>query len=112
MSSEALKVLFQQRPAGTSDVLAYTVPASTEAICLVRVTNTTASSATFRVAITTDGAVPAAADGDFIAYDVVCVPGDVIDIGGISLDAADRIYIRTGTADSLSFAVMGVEVTD
>lgn len=112
MASENLKLRAHSRPSVTTDELLYTVTASSEGVYLVRVTNTTSSSAKFRVATTDDGAVPAVADGDFDAYDIVCVPGNVIDVGGLTLEATDRIYVRTDTANSLSFKVYGPEVVD
>jgi hypothetical protein len=111
MATEALKILAQMQPGDTADNLLYTVPASTEVVAQIRVSNNTANQRTYRIGLTNTGATPVLANGEYQAYDTPIPSGDVHVHSGITLDAADRIYAQSDAASSLSFGVFGTEVT-
>ena len=89
----------------------YTVPSATETVVsTVVIANRSASSATFRLAIRTDG--DAISNKHYIAYDVPVAANDSTTLTlGITMVATDVISVSAGTADALSINAFGAEVT-
>ena len=103
------KVLGQSNPAATTSTALYTVPAATECvISTINVCNQSATDATFRLAVSVNGAALAAKD--YLIYDAT-VRGNGIQAFtmGITMDATDvlRIYASSAT---LSFSAFGSEI--
>lgn len=106
--ADALKVLGQVAPATTADAVLYTVPAVTAAtISSVVICNTTASAATFRLAL---GVTTTAANCLYFDVSIPAYNTFVTTIG-MTLEAARTLNIKTGTANALTFTAFGVEVT-
>lgn len=103
------KVLGQSNPAATTSTALYTVPAATQAIIsTLTVCNQSATSATFRISISVNGAALSAKE--YIAYDTT-VGGNGIQSFtlGLSLGAADVVRIYASSA-TLSFSAFGTEI--
>lgn len=107
----AYKVLGQSAPADTNNADLYTVPSSTQAvISTISVTNDTSSSATFRIYIRKDGASAAAVNT--LYYDTPLAGNSTLMItAGLTLDAADVVTVRSGTANAITFQAFGSEVS-
>jgi hypothetical protein len=109
MATSVYKILGQVAPNATTETDLYTVPASTETIVsTINVCNRSGTDATFRIAISANGA--ATANKDYLAYDVVC-PGNGVNAFtlGITIDASDKIKVYASTAN-LSFNAFGTEI--
>lgn len=105
------KVLGQSAPADTNNANVYTVPSATNAvISTVVIANTSNVTATARIFVRPDGAT--AATSNAIMYDT-SFPGksSTALTLGITLDAADVITVRSGTANALTFSVFGSEIS-
>lgn len=105
------KTLGQQAPTTTNNVDVYTVPATTEAIVSsILICNTTSTAATFRIFQRIDG--NAAGTANAIAYDQ-SIPGNSTTSieSKITMNAADVLTVRSGTANALTFTVNGSEIT-
>lgn len=86
--------------AGSTLYTPYTVPASTKVIGQILVANTsTTNNRTFRLAIVSGGGTAIAED--YLAYDITLVPGEIWQVTGLTLNAADEIKVR-GDASSSS----------
>ena len=104
------KVLGQSNPAATTSTALYTVPAATQAIIsTLTVSNQAATSATFRISVSVNGATLSAKE--YIAYDT-SISGNGIQALtlGLSLGAADVVRIYASTAN-LSFSAFGTEIS-
>jgi len=103
------KVLGQSYPAATTPTDLYTVGAGKSVILsTLSVCNTSASAATFRVAIRPAG--EALANKHYIAYGATVTPNDTNFITvGITLAATDVITVYS-SAQSLVFNVFGTEI--
>lgn len=104
------KVLGQQSPSATTATTLYTVPALTSAICsTITVANTTASNATFRIAIRPAGA--ALATQHYVAYDVTVGAYDTTALTlGITLATTDVITVYASTT-GIVFNAYGSEIS-
>ena len=108
--ANTLKVLSQTNPLAATLTDSYTVPGATSAaISSIMVCNRSGTATTFRLSL----AVAGAADNNiqYIAYDVPISGNDTIAFTvGVTLAATDvvRVYATLAT---LSFNVLGVEVT-
>ena len=102
------KVLGQQAPAATTEVVLYTVPASTAAESTgFGVANRGASELTFRMGISVGGGV--LANVDYVFYDVKVPAGDAFaDSRAYTLAATDEVRVRASTADA-TFYLLGKE---
>jgi len=95
------------RPANTTEVELYVVPASTEIDAVFYICNQDTSDRTFRVAFCTAGHGDVAADGDdFVFYDKPILANDTQTLS-ISGEATTTIRVRASIADKLSFVLMG-----
>lgn len=108
--SLTLKRLGAGRPTDTNNLSIYTVAASTTAhIHSLIICNTTTSDATARVFLTPTGGT--ADQTTAILYDYI-VPANqsfTLAVHQI-LAAAGQIYVRTGTANALTFTASGEEI--
>jgi len=102
------KVLAQQATT-TGLVSMYTVPASTETIISsIVVCNVSASDRTYRITVQPNNAT--LAQKHYIAYDVTSKANTTTAYTlGITLDAADQVYILGSTTD-LSISLFGSEI--
>lgn len=103
------KILGQAAPSATTETDLYTVPAATEAIIsTLTVANRGTSDASFRIAISANGA--ATANKDYIAYDVLVSGNGIYTFTlGLTLDATDKVKVYASTAN-LSFCAFGTEM--
>jgi len=105
------KILGQSRPANTSNADLYTVPASTETIVsTLTVSNVTASAATIRIFVVPSSG--SASEANALVYDpsleARTIQGFTI---GLTLSAGDKIVVRSGTANSVTFQAFGQEIS-
>lgn len=109
MATATYKVLGQSAPSATTETDLYTVPASTETIVsTIVVCNRGTSGATFRVAVSANGA--ATANKDYIFYDASIGANTTATFTiGVTVDATDKIKVYASTAN-LSFNLFGSEI--
>jgi hypothetical protein len=109
MATTTYKILGQSAPSATTSTDLYTVPASTETIVSsLVVTNRAATSATYRLSVSANGA--ALANEQYLVYDATINGNDVVALSlGITLDATDKIRVYASTAN-LSFNAFGTEI--
>jgi hypothetical protein len=103
------KVLGQSNPAATTLTTLYTVPAATETVVsTITVTNRSASTITFRIAIRPNGA--SIADSQYLAYNTSLIANSTMAFTlGITLDATDVISVYASTTDA-TFQAFGSEI--
>jgi len=93
----------------------YTVPASTEVVGQVIVTNTsTSNNRTFRLAVISGGGATSAAD--YLAYDIALVPGESWVVAGLTLAATDVLRVEsdatsTTAGTGIVFQLYGETIT-
>lgn len=103
------KVLGQQAPAAETDTALYTVPAATNTVVSTLSVCNRGVSTTFRVSVRPNAAT--LANEHYIVYDNYINAGDSVFLTlGITMDAADVVTVRAGTAD-MSFSLFGSEIT-
>ena len=104
------KVLGQSAPSATTDTTLYTVPAATQTVVsTIVVSNRSATSASYRIAVRPAGA--GISNQHYLAYDVAVGGGDSTTLTlGITLGATDVITVRASTAD-MSFSAFGSEIS-
>lgn len=104
------KVLGQSNPAATTATTLYTVPSATQAVVsTITVANTSASSATYRIAIRPAGA--SLATVHYNAYDVTVAANDTTALTlGITLATTDVITVYASTS-ALVFHAYGSEIS-
>ncbi len=103
------KVLGQSNPAATTLTTLYTVPAATQAIVsTIAVTNLSASSITYRIAVRPAGA--AISNSHYIAYDTTLTANNSTMITiGVTLGATDVISIYA-SSNAVNFSAFGTEI--
>ena len=108
--AETHKALGQSNPSATTATALYTVPSATQAIVsTLAICNTSATAATYRVAIRVGGA--ALATAQYLACDVSLAGNDSTLLTlGIALGAGDIVSVYASTAN-LAFTATGVEIT-
>ncbi len=89
----------------TNDTLIYTVPAGKQATVAINVI-ARFNNPTVRIATTTGGAP---ANADWLEYDTALSVGTRIVLEGITMDAAQRVYVRASNANEVTAKVYGVE---
>lgn len=95
------------KPANTTEVQLYAVPANNQLDGVLRICNQTATTYTYRVAHTTAGHGDVAADSDdWLAYDTE-IPANFTHEISIHAGATETIRVRSGNADSISFHLSG-----
>jgi len=106
----AYKVLGQSNPSATTNTTLYTCPAATETvISTITVTNQSASSGTYRIAVRPNGAT--LATEHYIVYEATASANSVTAYTlGITIDASDVITVRASSAD-FSFNAFGSEIS-
>lgn len=93
----------------------YVVPASTEVVGQVIVSNQSANNnRSFRLAFVSGGG--AAAPEDFLAYDVTLTPGELWAVTGVTLTATDEIRVQsdatsTAAGNGIVFHFYGEKIT-
>lgn len=109
MATTTYKILGQSAPSATTSTDLYTVPAATETIVSsLVISNRAASSSTYRVSISSNGA--ALANEQYLVYDATINANDTIALSlGITLDATDKIRVYASSAN-LSFNAFGTEI--
>jgi hypothetical protein len=105
-----LKILGQSKPAATTLVALYTVPAATTAVCSsIVICNQNANLTTFRVSVAVNGAGDTPAQ--YLYYDVTIAGYDTfIATIGISLGAGDVVRVYNEDA-YCSFNLFGQEIS-
>jgi hypothetical protein len=105
----AYKVLGQVAPSATTETDLYTVPAATQTVVsTLVVANRAATSATYRISVSVDGA--ATATKDYLVYDATINANSTVALTlGITADATDKIRVYASTAN-LSFSTFGSEL--
>ena len=103
------KILGQSAPSATTETDLYTVPAATQVIVsTITVANRSSTSATFRIAVCSNGA--ATANKDYIAYDLSIAGNGILSFTlGLTIDSTDKIKVYASTAN-LSFGAFGTEI--
>jgi len=109
MATTVYKVLGQIAPSATTETDLYTVPAATETILSsLVVANRAATSATYRISVSVNGA--ATATKDYLVYDAVINANSTTALTlGITIDATDKVRVYGSTAN-LSFSAFGSEI--
>ncbi len=104
------KVLSQDNPSAATLTLAYTVPGSTSSLLSsIVVANRSSVSTAFRISI----AVASEADDNkqYLYYDHVAYGNETfVATIGITLAATDEVWVY-GTLATLSFTLLGIEIT-
>jgi hypothetical protein len=109
MATTVYKVLGQIAPSATTETDLYTVPAATETILSsLVVANRAATSATYRISVSVNGA--ATATKDYLVYDAIINANSTVALTlGITIDATDKVRVYGSTAN-LSFSAFGSEI--
>ena len=109
--ASAYKILGQSAPADTNNADLITVGTGKQQIVSTLViATTTATAATARVFARIGGAAAAASNA--IVYDTSIAANSTTALTlGITLDATDKLTIRTGTANALTFTAFGSEIS-
>lgn len=94
---------------GTGDTL-YTVPSATAAVVsTIAICNTAATSATYRIAISTTTSFVAAG---YIIYGATVAANDTVFLTcGFTLDATNKYLLTSASASTVSFTVYGSEIS-
>lgn len=104
------KQLAQDNPGNTSTQTFYTVPALTTTVGItIRVTNVTATMATFRIYHPPSGTSWAV--GNAVAYDVEVQAGESRQVSIPVATTAQNIGIEQGTLSACTFTAYGTEKT-
>jgi hypothetical protein len=105
------KILGQSRPANTSNADLYTVPASTETIVsTLTVSNVTGTDATIRIFVVPSGGT--ASEANALVYDPNLIARTIQAFTiGLTLRAGDKIIVRSGTANAITFQAFGQEIS-
>lgn len=109
MATTTYKILGQSAPSATTSTDLYTVPSATETIVSsITIANRSATSATYRVSVSANGA--ALANSQYLVYDATISGNETVALSlGITLDATDVIRVYASTAN-LSFNAFGTEI--
>jgi hypothetical protein len=100
--------LATSRPANTDEAALYLVPASTQIVGILRISNQDSAQRTYRVAHCSNTGT--AENSEFLIYDK---PIDAYDTHEISINAnaAEEIRIKASVADKLAFNLSGMKIT-
>lgn len=93
-----------------TNVVAYTVPASTFAVVSINICNRSATVRNIRIALTDDETTLAANLGRYIEYDAEVLANGVIERSGIVLDAGKKVVVFSNSTDC-SVTVYGIETS-
>ena len=94
---------------GTADTV-YTVPSATAAVVsTIAICNTAATSATYRIAISTTTSFVAAG---YIVYGATVAANDTVFLTcGFTLDATNKYLLASASASTVSFTAYGSEIS-
>ena len=108
--ADAPKILAQSNPAAATLTDIYTVPAVTSTvISTIIATNRSGDSTSFRISLAIAGA--ATSDEQFIVFDLPIAGNDVyMATIGATLETTDVVRVLA-TLATLSFTVLGIEIT-
>lgn len=111
MADTAKRMYGPAEPSTSNDTSVYTVPGSTTAIVRnIHVSNPTGSAATLTISVGNPGSTATSADLFLEAFSIPA--GNTYDWSGfLVLAAAEKLYLKQGTANALTVIVSGVEVT-
>lgn len=101
----ATGILGQSAPAANTNTTVYTVPGATTATFNISVVNTGSASAAVTIALAATG-TPAASE--YIEFQTVLAPGQVLERGGLVMEATKRVVVNCSTANC-SVSVFGYE---
>jgi hypothetical protein len=107
------KVLAQETLTADTNEDIYSVPAGKSAvISTITIANTTASAATYRLAVTSSATAASAVTlAEHVAYDVAIASNDTVALTlGITAEAGKKLVARCNSA-SVAFNVFGSEVS-
>lgn len=107
----AYKVLGQQNPAATTLTTLYTSTSVETVVSTVTVANLAGSAATFRLLVQPSADVGAAANKQYLAYDVTVGATDTTTLTlGLTLASGDVLKIYASTA-TLAFNAFGSQIS-
>lgn len=105
----AYKVLGQSNPSASTETVAYTVPASTEAVVSTITVANQGTAGSFRVGVSVGGGALGAAD--YIYHDLAIEADDTFAATfGITLATTDEIRVEASNAN-MSFNIFGTEIS-
>ncbi|MDP1605647.1 MAG: hypothetical protein Q8L93_03230 [Rhodocyclaceae bacterium] len=90
-------LLASHRPAATTTVAAYTVPASRRATVNLALCNTGLAAARLRVAVTANNTAPPETAADWIEWDTALDPSAVLERTGIVLATGQTPWVHSTT---------------
>lgn len=99
------KILGQAAPAATTNTTVYTVPTSLSAVFNVSIVNTAGTPAAVRLAVS---ATTTPTSSEYLEYDTVLPPNEVLERGGIVADADKHVVVFSSIA-GVSVSVYGYE---
>jgi hypothetical protein len=93
--------------------LVYTSPSGYYSVFNVSITNTTTSSVTFRVAISTASTAGGVATAEYIEYDTVLQAKGVFERTGLVTSAASApyVWVQASVASGINVTVYGIETS-
>lgn len=94
---------------GTGNTTVYIVPSGYYAVCNVSFTNTSTSSVTIRLAISTGGTP--SGNAEYIEYDTVILGKGVFERTGLVLDAGKYLVASASVGTTVSTTVYGIETS-
>jgi hypothetical protein len=101
----ATGILGQSAPAANTDTTVYTVPGAITATFNISVVNIGSASAAVTIALAS-AATPTASE--YIEFQTVLAPGQVLERGGLVMQATERVVVNCSTANC-SVSVFGYE---
>ena len=107
---ETYKILGQQAPAAATEVVLYTVPASTQTVSSsITIVNRGAAIGSFRLSVSQGGG--ATTTKDYIYFDQnLASRTTIIVVLGMTLAATDKVRVFASSAN-FSFNIFGTEIT-
>jgi len=88
----------------------YTVPANTYSVFNISVTNTNATAATIRIALSTASTSGSVAASEYIEYGTTIVGNGVFERTGLVLDAGKYVWVYS-TSAAVNVTVYGIETS-
>ena len=95
---------------GATNIVVYTVPASTFAVVTVNVCNRATSARNIRIALTLDESTLGSNLGDYIEYDAELLANGVLERAGLVLNAGTKVVVFSNSTDCGAM-VYGIETS-